>query len=214
MTCDSCATHVRDALEHGGARDVRIDWRRGTGTIGAGGPRHAELNAALAGTRYRLQRVSQTGEVNGDDPGGGARGYDLVVLGSGGAAFAAAIRARDLGRRAQLAAAVGLPEDQVATTLERFPGAYRDDQNRVTGFDGMTPIEMGHHRLDLDERTVSAWCALDTLFLPDLLGETVHVTSRCPVTGQEISLTVGADGVSDVHPTWSGRVVDRARPAV
>ncbi len=34
-----------------------------------------------------------------DDPDAGARDYDLIVIGSGGAAFAGAVRARDWGRR-------------------------------------------------------------------------------------------------------------------
>lgn len=37
--------------------------------------------------------------AHGEDDGLRARDFDLVVLGSGGGAFAAAIRARDLGKR-------------------------------------------------------------------------------------------------------------------
>jgi alkylmercury lyase len=47
---------------------------------------------------------------------------------------------------------------------------------------------------------LSAWCAWDTLFLPELLGETARVTSRCPRTGREISLTVTPDGPADLAP--------------
>lgn len=106
MTCDACAVHVRDALARAGAREVAIDWRAGTGTIAPGGPGQAELNQALAGTHYHVKRVAP-GRGNGDRPDRdwGGRDVDLVVLGSGSAAFAAAIRARDLGRSVLLAEA-------------------------------------------------------------------------------------------------------------
>lgn len=107
MTCADCAVHVREALERAGAREVSIDWRRGRGTIASGGPGEVELNEALSGTRYRIERVlgplAAVGEdPAGDDPERGERDYELVVLGSGSAAFAAAIRARDLGQRVLL----------------------------------------------------------------------------------------------------------------
>lgn len=100
MTCADCAAHVRDALQRAGAREVSIDWRAGRGTIAPGGPNQAQMNQALAGTRYRVQRVSEPSGADGhDDPGRGGHDYELVILGSGSAAFAGAIRARDLGAR-------------------------------------------------------------------------------------------------------------------
>jgi alkylmercury lyase len=100
----------------------------------------------------------------------------------------------------QLATAAGLSETQTAQTLERFPGVFRDEEQRIVGFMGLTVIEMGHHRIHLDGQTLSAWCALDTLFLPELLGAAATVTSRSPVSDAEISLTVTPAGPSDVQP--------------
>jgi mercuric reductase len=105
MTCDACGVHVLDALAKAGAREVVIDWRAGTGTIAPGGPGRAELNQALAGTGYRVKRVLTPRPGNGERRDGSGRDVDLVVLGSGSAAFAAAIRARDLGGRVLLAEA-------------------------------------------------------------------------------------------------------------
>ena len=100
MTCADCARHVRAALERAGAREVSVDWRRGGGTIAANGPSQAEMNQALEGTHYRVQRViARSASDRHGDPGQGAHDYGLVILGSGSAAFAAAIRARDLGHR-------------------------------------------------------------------------------------------------------------------
>jgi alkylmercury lyase len=102
---------------------------------------------------------------------------------------------------ARLAQAAGLPEEHVAGTLERWPGVFRDEHGAVIGFMGLTVVEMGAHRLHNEGGPVlSAWCAWDTLFLPELLGETVRVTSRCAATSDAISLTVGPEGVCDLSP--------------
>jgi mercuric reductase len=97
MTCEDCAVHVRAALERAGAREIGIDWQRGEASIAAGGPSQTRMNEALAGTRYHVERVRQPAPANGEELERGGRDYRLVVLGSGGGAFAAAIRARDLG---------------------------------------------------------------------------------------------------------------------
>lgn len=100
----------------------------------------------------------------------------------------------------QLANVARLPEAQVTDTLDRQPLVFRDDQGWITGAFGLTIIEMGHHRIHLDGQTVSAWCALDTLFLPELIGETMTVTSRSPASETAISLTVTPAGPTDVRP--------------
>jgi alkylmercury lyase len=99
-----------------------------------------------------------------------------------------------------LAAAVELSEAQIGETLDHLPGVFRDDQRQVVGFMGLTVVEMGHHRIHVDGRPLWAWCAWDTLFLPELLGETAYVTSRSPTSGAEISLTVTPTGPSDLVP--------------
>ena len=98
MTCESCARHVESALRDAGARTASVDWRRARATIE--GPLDEEaLERALAGTRYVAGEIRRpTGEAGGDGAAA-SRDYDLLVIGSGGGAFAGAIRARDLGRR-------------------------------------------------------------------------------------------------------------------
>jgi alkylmercury lyase len=80
----------------------------------------------------------------------------------------------------QLATAAELSEAHVAKTLDHLPGVFRDEEQRLVGFMGLTVVEMGHHRMHVDGRPLSAWCAWDTLFLPELLGETACVTSARP----------------------------------
>lgn len=97
MTCDGCARHVADALQQAGAEESSVDWRKGRAI--ARGPVDREvLESALAETPYRLKRLDhRPGAAPESD--GPIFDYDLVVIGSGGGAFAGAIRARDLGRR-------------------------------------------------------------------------------------------------------------------
>ncbi len=109
-----------------------------------------------------------------------------------------------------LAGDAGLPEAEVAGRLDRMPLAYRDSDGRVVGYFGITVAEMGKHRLHLDGHTVSAWCAWDTLFLPDVIGRTVQVTSRTPDHDDPISLTVTPGGPRDVTPP--GTVVTFVSP--
>jgi len=99
-----------------------------------------------------------------------------------------------------LATARGVPESRIRETVGSWPGVFRDDDQRIIGFMGLSAVEFGDHRIEVDGRTLTAWCAWDTLFLPQLLGETIQVTSRCPTTGQRISLTVSNDGPSQVRP--------------
>ena len=101
----------------------------------------------------------------------------------------------------RLASAAEVSEAQITDTLDHLPGVFRDEEQRVVGFMGLTVVEMGHHRIHLEGRPLSAWCAWDTLFLPELLGETAYVTSRSPTSGAEISMTVTPTGPADLTPS-------------
>jgi mercuric reductase len=89
------------ALEQAGATEVRADWRRAEAVFRApAGLDPAQLARAVAEAGYRPGPV-QALEPAGGPPRGADRraAYDLAILGSGSAAFAAAIRARELGAR-------------------------------------------------------------------------------------------------------------------
>ncbi len=58
------------------------------------------------------------------------------------------------------------------------------------------------HRLHFRHgRPLYAWCALDTLFLPGLIGEAAAVESSCPVSGGAVHVSVSPDGVESCEPT-------------
>jgi mercuric reductase len=99
MTCDSCARRVEAALKQAGATEALVDWRRGNASVTEGEIDERALGEALVGTRYSVERMVRPGGERPGPNGGGRYDHDLIVLGSGSAAFAAAIRARDLGRR-------------------------------------------------------------------------------------------------------------------
>jgi alkylmercury lyase len=117
---------------------------------------------------------------------------------------------------ARLAEAVGRPEADVAAALDWWPfgpDVYRDDRNRVVGFGGLAVTDLAKtpHRLVLDGRELYAWCAGDALYLPVVLDREARVESRCPTTGERITLTVSPDGVRDLEP--SGAVMSFLLPA-
>lgn len=98
MTCDGCEDHVGDALAAAGLADVSVDWRRGlaagtdTGSFDA-----AKAAEALEGSNYEIVSVSVPDDEPAIPKASEDQDYDLLILGSGSAAFAAAIKAKDLG---------------------------------------------------------------------------------------------------------------------
>ncbi len=101
MTCDDCNRHVAHALETAGARDARADYRRGEAVFSLVGEDTAALGAAVKDAGYRPGRPEVLEETSPRPPvrNGSQDSYNLAIVGSGSAAFAAAIRARDLGAR-------------------------------------------------------------------------------------------------------------------
>jgi len=100
MTCDGCEGHVGDALTAAGLSDLEVDWRRGFAAGTDTGAFDVEkAKKTLEGSNYEIVSVNTrsdeaatTASRNDED-----HAYDLLILGSGSAAFAAAIKARDLG---------------------------------------------------------------------------------------------------------------------
>lgn len=79
------------------------------------------------------------------------------------------------------------------------PLVYWGDDGRVEGFWGLT-THATHHRFTVDGRTLGTFCAQDSLFLPELLGETARIESSDPLTGEPVRLTVSPERVEAVDP--------------
>ena len=102
MTCTGCEGHVVAALAGVGAKVVTADYRRGEARFRlSAGVDPAVVEKAIKGISYEpgaLEYLEPA--VDGDAPRLGGEGqYDLVIIGSGGAAFSAAIQARRYGAR-------------------------------------------------------------------------------------------------------------------
>jgi alkylmercury lyase len=67
------------------------------------------------------------------------------------------------------------------------------------------------HQLRIGERELYAWCAWDTLFLPELVGANTQVRSTCRSTGEAIQLTVTPEGLEAASPP--GAVISFVVPA-
>ena len=77
-------------------------------------------------------------------------------------------------------------------------GLERDDQGRIVG--AALTTNPTPHRVHFDRGHFYAWCALDTLFIPGLVGRSAIVESTCPTSGALIQLTVAPEGVEAVDP--------------
>ena len=102
MTCDHCEVSVTKALEGTGARAAKADFRREEAVFTVeDGADEAKLASAIreAGYRPGTIEVLEAERPTGPERSASGDGYDVAIIGSGSAAFAAAIRARDLGAR-------------------------------------------------------------------------------------------------------------------
>ncbi len=98
MTCDDCAHHVTAALAGAGAEGVSVSWRAGEARFRwPEGLAEDALRAAVEGAGYRPGALRLPGTGPAEQAPGGSFDYDLVVVGAGSAAFAAAIKATEAG---------------------------------------------------------------------------------------------------------------------
>ena len=118
MTCDSCATHVKAALEKvPGVRSAVVSYPTGTAQLATDpGTSPEALTAAVAALGYRSALADAApvdnrgrhlntalGSLNrGNKTGSDGGGLHIAVLGSGAAAMAAALKSAELGARVTL----------------------------------------------------------------------------------------------------------------
>jgi alkylmercury lyase len=99
----------------------------------------------------------------------------------------------------ELAARAERSLDEVRSDLDRLPMLQYDDQGRVVAYDGLS-LKPTAHVLEVDGRTLYTWCALDALYLPELLGRPARIRSTSPESGEAISLTIDEEGVHEIAP--------------
>jgi alkylmercury lyase len=99
----------------------------------------------------------------------------------------------------EIAAASGRSPDAVQAALGQFPSTEWDEQGRVVGL-GLT-LQLTPHRLELEGRTLFAWCALDALLFSILLERPASIESPCRGTGELVHIEVTSAGIEMVEPT-------------
>ncbi len=96
MTCDGCERHVTHALQSVGAENISASFRRNEATFElADLNRLDDARQAIADTGYQPGDVTILSErpQDGAIKKGGNYDFDLLIIGSGGSAFSAAIQA-------------------------------------------------------------------------------------------------------------------------
>jgi alkylmercury lyase len=99
----------------------------------------------------------------------------------------------------ELKTVLDMGKEEIDRMLGALPGLERDQEGRVISAFGLSLLPTPHV-FAVAGRRLYAWCALDTMFLPQLLGKAASVVSRCPATGFPIRLIVGANGVRALDP--------------
>lgn len=94
--------------------------------------------------------------------------------------------------------------------LMRRAGADFDDEGNLIG--NALTLRPTPHKFSVDGTQLYAWCALDTLFLPGLVGRPARVESPCPATGGPVRLTIAPDRIIRVDPAEA--VVSVAVPGI
>ena len=105
MTCEHCEKTVAEALVSAGAASPQVSWRRGHAVFEAEDASDAQLTEAVQEAGYKVTSIKPEAKRPTTFEalvGAKKHDYDLVVLGSGSAAFAAAIHATEAGARVAL----------------------------------------------------------------------------------------------------------------
>ena len=97
----------------------------------------------------------------------------------------------------QLASLSHRPLDEIQAELPSLDVRLDREGNVLASGVSLVPTA---HQFHLGEQILYAWCALDTLAFPPLLGRTARVISSCPVTGKPIRLTVTPETIVDLEP--------------
>ena len=101
-----------------------------------------------------------------------------------------------------LADALGVSVDEVRKTLgsEQLKGwTFYDAQDRIIGFRGLA-VQAMPHRFIVEGKTLHTWCAMDGLFIPEILGLSARLESTDPQTKAPITLQVTPDRIESAEP--------------
>ena len=98
----------------------------------------------------------------------------------------------------KMIAELKVSKDKANAFLDKM--AERDDKGNIIGILGLTQGKTWAHRFFVNGKELRTWCAWDTLFLPQLLGQTARIESESPISKKKITLTVGPKKVESYDP--------------
>jgi len=101
----------------------------------------------------------------------------------------------------RLAEHLEISVETIKRILDGWPGVFSDAQGRIVGYWGLSipSAYASPHKLTVNGRRLAAWCAWDTLFLPQLLGDSAEIESASP-GGGIVRLRVTPEKVERVEP--------------
>lgn len=99
MTCTSCEEHVAAALANAGAKGIEVDYRRKQATFEIAEGKLEKAKQAIDESGYQAGEATVEAEENEFVSNNSSLDYDLLIIGSGGAAFSAAIKAVEKGAK-------------------------------------------------------------------------------------------------------------------
>lgn len=100
MTCESCENHVRYTLQENGAENIQVDYQEGKAEFQLpDGTQEENIREELQKTPYQLGEMVRISSDDEKESSDAAYDYDFLIIGSGGAAFSAAIQASENGLR-------------------------------------------------------------------------------------------------------------------
>ena len=98
----------------------------------------------------------------------------------------------------KMIAELGVPKNKASDFLTKM--AERDVAGNIIGILGLSQGKTWSHRFFVNGNELRTWCAWDTLFLAQVLGQTAKVESESPVSKKKITLTVGPKKVESYSP--------------
>ncbi len=96
-----------------------------------------------------------------------------------------------------VASEINMPLDSATSFLKQV--SEFDKSGNVVGLVGLSQNKHPH-QFRLNDNTLYTWCAWDSLFLPAMIKQSAIIKSRCPVTGEIISITVSPTMVEKTEP--------------
>lgn len=77
----------------------------------------------------------------------------------------------------------------IKEAFEKWGGTFYNHGGDIIGFWGIS-IGKTPHRMKMNDINNYAWCAWDTLFIPELVGATAQISATCTTTKEAMSLTI------------------------